>query len=323
VAAVTHLRVAQERPNSDPLPVAGLAAPRVRVMLLVASGALAAVAGAATCPTAAAIMLAVLDALVVAASLRGPQRAALSVSLLAALSFVSLRLVTSPAAVDAGTDPGGLLRAVPSLALLDEGTWASALFGAGTLLASSALALWCAEGLGSSTGAASPAPALATAAAPRGAEVVGRARADWLLAEARRGRRLVTLGLIGVDAPADYELEPGEREGVMVQLDEMLSSGLAGQEALSEYGPWERLLVLPDVWAEDFREQAATLVKTARQRIRRPVRVALITFPLDGPGASEPFEYLERSLEVCRAGRSSVSVGRPRIRRMTPNDEIA
>ena len=335
MAVLTHLRVAQERPNSDPLPMGGLGALRVRVMLLVASGALAAVAGAATCPTAAAIMLAVLDVLVVAASLRGPQRAAVSVSLLAALSFVSLRLVTSAAAVAGGANIGGVFHAMSGLSLLDEGAWASALLGAGTLLASSALALWCAEGLGSSSGAASPAPAPAlarpvlaapapaTAVAPREAAVVGRARADWLLAEARRGRRLVTLGLIGVDAPAEYELEPGEREGIMVQLDEMLRSGLAGEEALSEYGPWERLLVLPDVWAEDFREQAANLVKTARQRIRRPVRVALITFPLDGPGSTEPLEYLERSLEVCRAGRSSVSVGRPRMRRMTPNDEIA
>jgi hypothetical protein len=268
------------------------------------------VAGAATCPAAAAVVLAVLGALVVVVSLRLPQRAAVPAALLAAAAFVGLRLLSSPAAVDGGA----------SVALLDESAWASALLGAGTLLASSALALWCAEALRFSSVATAPAPG---PPALRGGEVVGRARADWLLAEARRGRRLVTLGLIGVDAPADYELEPGERESVMAQLDEMLASGIAGREALSDYGPWERLLVLPDVWAEDFREQAANLVKTARQSIRRPVRVALITFPLDGPGASEPFEYLERALEVCRAGRSSVSVGRPRIRRMTPNHEIA
>ena len=323
MADLTHLRVAaRERPDSDHLPAAGLGALRIRVMLLVAGGALAAVAGAATSPSAAAVLLAVLDALVVMVSLCAPQRAALSVSLLAATSFVSLRLLTSPTAVDGGATLGGLMHALSSPASFDEAAWASALLGAGTLLASSALALWCAEALRSSTGAAPPAHGSA-APAPRGGEVVGRARADWLLAEARSGRRLVTLGLIGVDAPAEYEVEPGEREAVMEQFDETLRSGLPGGEALSEYGPWERLLVLPDVWAEDFREQAGNLVKTARQRIGRPVRVALITFPLDGPGASEPFEYLERALEVCRAGRSSVSVGRPRIRRMTPNHEIA
>lgn len=325
MADLTHLRVAaRERPDSDHLPAEGLEALRMRVMLLVAGGALAAVAGAATSPSAAAVLLAVLDALVVLVSLCAPQRAALSVSLLAATSFVPLRLLSSTSAVDGGATLGGLMRAMSSPASFDEAVWASALLGAGTLLASSALALWCAEALRSSTAAASPAPALGSAApAPRGGEVVGRARADWLLAEARSGRRLVTLGLIGVDAPAEYELEPGEREAVMEQFDETLRSGLPTGEALSEYGPWERLLVLPDVWAEDFREQAGHLVKTARQRIGRPVRVALITFPLDGPGATEPFEYLERALEVCRAGRSSVSVGRPRIRRMTPNHEIA
>jgi hypothetical protein len=294
-------------------------------MLLAASGAIAVFAGTA-CPTPVAVLLALLDALVVLACLRAPQRAALTVSLLAALSFISFRV--------------GLPGALTSPSLLDEEAWASALLGAGALLASSALALWCAEGLGIPLGAALPALSQAAAAPAgadsataepypeggsdtRGAAVVGRARADWMLAEAHRGRRLVTMGLIGVDAPADYELEPGEREEVMGQLDEMLGGSLASPEALSDYGPWERLVVLPDVWAEDFREQAANLVKSARQRIRRPVRVALITFPLDGPGASEPFEYLERALEVCRAGRSSVSVGRPRLRNMTPNHEIA
>jgi hypothetical protein len=272
---------------------------RTRVTLVAASGALAVLAVAAGCPTPAAVLLAVLEALVVVASLRTPQRVALAVSLLAPLTFVCFRLATS---------------------LPDEAAWASALLGAGSLLASSALALWCADALAAPPAAAPPGP---EPAAARGSGAVGPARADWMLAEARRGRRLVTMGLVGVDAPADYELEPGEREAVMGQLDEMLSGGLAAPEALSEYGPWERLVVLPDVWAEDVREQAANLVKTARQRIRRPVRVALITFPLDGPGASEPFEYLERALEVCRAGRSSVSVGRPRLRNLTPNHEIA
>jgi hypothetical protein len=289
-------------------------------MLLAASGAVAVVAGAA-CPTSVAVVLGMLEGLVVLACLWAPQRTAFTVSLLAALSFISLRV--------------GLPGVLTSPSLLDEAAWASALLGAGALLATSALALWCAEALGIPLGdplaAVAPAGARSATVEPSpahgsgtpGAAVVGRARADWMLAEARCGRRLVTMGLIGVDAPADYELEPGEREGIMGQLDEMLSGSLASPEALSEYGPWERLVVLPDVWAEDFREQAASLVKTARQRIHRPVRVALITFPLDGPGASEPFEYLERALEVCRAGRSSVSVGRPRLRHLTPNHGIA
>src|SRR5207245_11162881 len=106
---------------------------------------------------------------------------------------------------------------------------------------------------------------------------------------ARGGARLATRGRIGVDAPAEFGLEPGEREGIMGQLDEVLSSRLPGDDVLSEYGPWERLLVLPDVWAEDYRDQAANLVRMARQRVRRQVCVALITFPLDGPGDAEPW----------------------------------
>lgn len=316
MATLTHLRVAERhREPGRKLTAARPGLLRRRVTVLAAGGVVAAAAGVAGCPAAAAVLLAGLDAVVVVVSLRAPQRIAVSASLLAAAGFISIRLASSPAAIEGGPFLGAL--AGPTL--LDAGAWASALLGAGVLLATSALALWCAEALAASCLAA---PVARPEPAGGGKQAPGNARAEWLLAEARRGHRLVTLGLVGVDAPAEYELEPGEREAAMGQLDEMLRAGL-GNESLSEYGPWERLVVLPDVWAEDVREQAASLVRSARQRIHRPVRVALITFPLDGPGAAEPLQYLERALEVCRAGRSSVSVGRPRIRRMTPTDEIA
>jgi hypothetical protein len=104
----------------------------------------------------------------------------------------------------------------------------------------------------------------------------------------------------------------------MSRLDSVLRNGLPGDDLLCEYGPWERLLILPDVWAEDFRETAAHIVKAARQQVNRQVRVALITFPVDGQRTADPLDYLERALEVCRAGRTSVSVGRPRVRPLTP-----
>jgi hypothetical protein len=289
-------------------------------MLLAASGALAAAVGVGTCPSPAAILLTVLEAFVVVVSLRAPWKAALPASLVAAVAFLPLRLGASVVAADPDAALAGLPAALGSPALLDLAGWTSALLGAVILVGSSGIALWCSQALESTAVVAS---GLHRRPAARGAEVVGRARADWLLAEARRGRRLVTLALVGVDAPADFELEPGQREATMLQLDEVLRTGVTGVEVVSEYGPWERLLVLPDVWAEDFRDQAVNLVKAARQRVRRQVRCALITFPLDDPGAGEPLEYLERALEVCRAGRTSVSVGRPRIRRMTPNHEIA
>jgi len=140
---------------------------------------------------------------------------------------------------------------------------------------------------------------------------------------------MVTLGLVGIDAPGDDDAEetdalplPGKGEEsrleAMGRLDSVLRNGLPGDDLLCEYGPWERLLILPDVWAEDFRETAAQLVKAARQQVNRQVRVALITFPVDGQRAADPLDYLERALEVCRAGRTSVSVGRPRVRPLTP-----
>jgi hypothetical protein len=275
-------------------------------MLLAAVGALAAGAGVATCPASAALLLPVLGALVTMVSLRFPPRVALAICVLVAVSFLPARLGVSLMTSDPTAAAAGFRAVLRSPSLLEPGAWVSGVLGSSILLGSSLLGLWCSRGLSSSA-----------------------ARLEWVLAEARRGHRLVTLGLVGVDAPAEYEVEPAEpaepaeRADMMARLDEMLMGTVTGDQSVSEYGPWERLLVLPDVWAEDFRDQAQSLVRTARQRIRRQVRVALITFPLDGVGGAEPLEYLERALEVCRAGRVSVSVGRPRIRRMTPNDEIA
>ena len=265
-------------------------------MLLAAGGVLANAALSATSPPPAALLLPVLDALVVMVALRARTRMTLATALPAAAAFLAVRLTASSAGV---------------------ADLASALLGAAAVLASALLALKCRRALDGAQAA------IALAAGGARSEPVGRARAQWLLAEARRGRRLVTLGLVGVDVPADWEMEPGERERVMSELDEVLGATFGEAGAVSEHGPWERLLVLPDVWAEDFRETAHGLVRTARQRVGRQVRVALTTFPLDGPPGVEPVEYLERSLEVCRAGRTSVSVGRPRLRRVTAGHEIA
>jgi hypothetical protein len=295
---------------------AGLGALRTRVMLLTAVGALATGAGVATCPASAALLLPVLGALVTVVSLRFPPRVALAICVLVAVSFLPARLGVAVMTSDPAAAVAGFWAVLGSPSLLEASAWVSGVLGSSILLGSSLLGLWCSRGLSYS---AAPVAAAEPGSGPA-------ARLEWVLAEARRGRRLVTLGLVGVDAPAEYDVEPAEpaaRADIMAQLDEMLMVSVTGEQSVSEYGPWERLLVLPDVWAEDFRDLAQNLVRTARQRIRRQVRVALITLPLDGAGDAEPLEYLERALEVCRAGRVSVSVGRPRIRRMTPNHEIA
>jgi hypothetical protein len=271
----------------------GFQATRTRVMLLAVAGALLSALGSATCPAPAAILLTLLYGAVVAIALRSPLWVAIPASVLAVLAFgfMQLRMMA----------PDGDQRAI--LGVL--------------LVAACALAAWCSRALGSGAGTA---PAVKLWMARSSPPVAGRERAEWVLAEAVGAGRLVTLGLLGVDAPAeDEEVAPEERIEAMRQLDEVLRAGLPSEEMLCEYGPWERLLVLPDVWAEDFRDTAGQLVKVARQRVRRQVRVALISFPREGSRASNPVDYLERALEVCRAGRTSVSVGRPRVRGMTPN----
>jgi hypothetical protein len=295
-------------------------------MLVVVCGPLLGALGIATCPPAAAILLALLYGSVVAVGLRSPRWITVAAGLAAGLAFGAVRLQLAGVQNDPMLAMGAAPGAIAGIALADAGLWASAAVGAGSLALSGVLALWCSRGLPARKAAQ---PALKLSLATRTAPPVGRERAEWVLAEAARDGRLVTLGLAGVDAPGEDEAEettalalPGEGEEprieAMSRLDGVLRTSLPGEDLVCEYGPWERLLILPDVWAEDFRDTAAQLVKAARQQVKRQVRVALISFPAEGQRGADPLDYLERALEVCRAGRTSVSVGRPRVRPLTP-----
>jgi hypothetical protein len=306
--------------------VPGLSASRTRVMLLVVCGPLLGALGIATCPPPVAILLVLLYGSVVAVGLRAPQWITVAAGLAAALAFAAVRLRLAGIQSDPMLVPAAAPGSIDGVAFADAGLWASAVLGAWSLALSAVLALWCSRGLPTRK---ADQPALKLSLAGRSAPPVGRDRAQWVLAEAARGGRMVTLGLVGIDAPGDDDAEetdalplPGKGEEsrleAMSRLDGVLRNRLPGDDLLCEYGPWERLLILPDVWAEDFRETAAQLVKAARQQVNRQVRVALITFPVDGQRAADPLDYLERALEVCRAGRTSVSVGRPRVRPLTP-----
>jgi hypothetical protein len=291
-----------------------LLAPRTRIMILTACCSGLAALAVASYPGPAAVLFCLLCGAVVAVALRASRPLATLACLVAGLCFVVARLGSWVFQADPGSVLGGPGATLFSGALREPGAWASSLSGAGLLLASSLLAGWCSEGLG-----VQPPRRAAVAlpvVRPRG-QVAGRARAEWELARAAGEQRLVTLGLIGVDAPAEGEERAHERAKIMSELDEVVLTSMPSLDTLCEYGAWERLVVLPEVWAEDYRDAAVHLSKTARQRIRRQVRVALITFPMDGSRASNPVDYLERALEVCRASRTSVSVGRPRLRQIT------
>jgi hypothetical protein len=97
----------------------------------------------------------------------------------------------------------------------------------------------------------------------------------------------------------------------MLRVDQFLVAQLSRFEAVAEHGPGERLLLLPEVWADGFVEEAQRLCHLAGQRAGRPVRGALVTFPFHGTRAEDLLAELELALERCRGGNLLVSVGTP------------
>ncbi len=114
----------------------------------------------------------------------------------------------------------------------------------------------------------------------------------------------VSLALIGVDAAGE-----GDQTGVMRLLDEAVAASLTPSDAVSAYGPTERLVVLPGVSAAALRAGATQLCARAANRAGRPVRVALATFPADGSSLSYLLDRLELGLASCRAAGTVVVWG--------------
>jgi hypothetical protein len=83
-------------------------------------------------------------------------------------------------------------------------------------------------------------------------------------------------------------------------LDEAMVSSLAPSDVVSEYGPTERLVVLPGVSAAGLRAGATHLCTTAAERAGRPVRAALATFPADGSTTRYLLDRLELGLAEAR-----------------------
>jgi hypothetical protein len=133
-------------------------------------------------------------------------------------------------------------------------------------------------------------------------------RLDWELARAGEYRRPLTLCLLGLDPVAGDE-DASRLAGAMGRVDQLLLQELSRFELASEHGPAERLLVLPELWADGFAEDAARLCALASGRVRKTARAALVTFPFDGTRPETLLADLESALARCRAGDALLAIG--------------
>lgn len=302
------MRVLHGGPQAaDPRRLQALLEPlRTRVMLLVAAACTSAALVAQLCPGA----LAALFCLLLAAGCTVPLRTSNRVGLLAALG-TAVTLVAAGLAL-VSLDPHG-----PGLDGLSA--WVGARAGSllcGALVAGcSLLSLWTSRALSR--------PPLAWAGGRTrthktllGAPTVQRRedaleRLDWELARAGEYRRPLTLCLLGLDpAAGDGEAADAARlAGAMGRVDQLLLQELSRFELASEHGPAERLVVVPELWADGFAEDAARLCALASGRVSRTARAALVTFPFDGTRAETLIADLESALARCRAGDALLAIG--------------
>ena len=247
---------------------------RTRAMLLVAFFGVS--AGAAIELYGAPV--AILFCLLMAASCLVPLRArALPSIMLAAVAAAALAL-------------GRLASEGPGASWL----WAGLAAGSALLLGSTLLAL------GTSRALARTAAGAGGRRDRRGVESAGSVlsseaglkRAAWELARAAHYRRQVTLCLLGLDAGGMEHATP------MRRVDRFLLRQLSGFEVVAEHGATRRLLVLPEVWADGFGEEAQRLCRLAGQRAGRPVRAAMVTFPFHGTRIEDLLNELDVALEM-------------------------
>jgi len=272
---------------------------RTRVMLLVALTSAAAAPATQVYPAPLAALFCLLLGAACTLPLRLPRRRAVAAALGAGLALAVGRLVASALRMDPGTGPAA--------------AWGGMAAGAALLAGCSLLALWTSRALSR--------PSVDwTRARPQrtlGGEPVilrreaGRERAEWELGRAADYRRPLTLCLLGPDRPSDGApaVDPSELESRMGRIDQLLLRELGRFEVAAEHGPAERLLILPEVWADGYAETAGQLCARAGGRVGRTVRAALLTFPFDGTRADGLIADLELALQRCRAGDTLVGVG--------------
>jgi hypothetical protein len=137
----------------------------------------------------------------------------------------------------------------------------------------------------------------------------GLRQAEAELARSRQRQGEVSLALIGLDG---HDSDTADEEVRLLDLlDELALAEIAPSDVLSAYGPLERLLVLPDVSACGLRAGAGRLCVAAAQRVGRPVRIALATFPEDGGTLRYLLDGLERDLADRRKDGHRRAAERP------------
>jgi hypothetical protein len=275
---------------------------RTRVMLLLALATASAAAAALTLPAPLAVLFSLLLGASCVLPMRLPHPHSLAAGPAAGVALCAGRAVASGLALDPGTATAAAVAATSLGIIVLEASSLAALWAAAALRRP--LAAWSGEVARARIGLLGEPAILGWEA--------GRLRLEWELARAADYRRPVTLCLLGVDGePGEMPgtAEPSRLERRMRRVDHLLLKELNRFEAASEHGPGERLLVLPELWADGCAEMAGELCARAAGRAGRTVRAALVTFPFDGTRAESLLAGLETGLDRCRAGEALVRVG--------------
>jgi hypothetical protein len=131
----------------------------------------------------------------------------------------------------------------------------------------------------------------------------GLLKAEWELTRAITYRHHLTLGLVGPDA--DQGAEEQSRPS-MDALDHLLCDTFTAFDVICAYGPWERLIVMPEEPSERVAAGAMHLCEVASDRLGCPVRMSVAGFPEDGSTLSELLSRLDQRLLYCRQTHATV-----------------
>jgi len=267
---------------------------RTQTAAVVAWAAGAAALATALFPTLAAALFAFLAGAVMVVTMRTSLRGGLVAAAAAAVPFAFADLELS------GLGGAGASHQVV----------ASLLLGLGLLLVSAAVADAASAAISrvpaepARTGDAGP---IWTERATMSERDAGLRRAAWELARAAEYRREVALALVGLDDPPDGD-DAGMRLGLMQGLDELVLESVTRFDLVCEYGPCERLMVLPEESAANLLDGGSQICALATERLGRHVRMALASFPAHGSTLHSLLSELELDLSTCRTHGIAVQV---------------